>query len=104
MMTLQKKFILALVSMVIFMAIISGSISLLSVNQLLDRSVNYLQQGFKEQWNGFLVSHYEEKGNWEGLQLEVLRVTGDPRQREGGLSREGIRILVFDKEYNVVRV
>lgn len=101
-MTLRRKFILALVSMVIFMAIISGSISLLSVNLLLDRSVTYFKQEFTNQWNRILVSYYEEQGNWEGIQFHVMHIMEDPRQREWGLSRENIRVLVLDKDYTVV--
>ncbi|KUO58048.1 MAG: hypothetical protein APF84_18670 [Gracilibacter sp. BRH_c7a] len=101
-MTLRRRFILALVSMVIFMAIVSGSISLLSVNLLLDRSVSYVQQNFINQWNRVLVSYYEEQGSWEGVQYQVLHIMTDPRQRDGGLFRDNMKVLVFDKNYSAI--
>lgn len=101
-MTLRRRFIVALVSMVAFMAIVSGSISLISVNLLLERSVSYVQQNFINQWKRVLVSHYEEQGSWQGVQYQVLNIVADPRQRDGGLFRDNMRVLVFDKNYTMV--
>lgn len=101
-MTLRRKFILALVSMVIFMAILSGSISLLSVNILMNRSVSYIQQGITNQWNRYLVSYYEDHRDWEGLQSYIMETMENPHQRGWGLPRENIRIMVLDKDHKIV--
>lgn len=101
-MTLRRKFVIALVSMVAFMAIISGIISLLSVNLLLDRSVSYIQQTSINQWNRVLVSYYEEQGSWEGVQYQVSHTMTDPRQRDGILFKDNVRVLVLDKDYTAV--
>jgi len=72
------------------------------VNLLLDRSVSYVQQNFINQWNRVLVSYYEEQGSWEGVQYQVLHIMTDPRQRDGGLFRDNMKVLVFDKNYSAI--
>jgi len=100
--TLRRKFILALVSMVVFMTIISGSISLLSVDKLLDRSASYIQQGIMKQWNGFLLAYYEEHGSWEGIQEDIMHAMQDPQKREWRIPPENIRVMLLDKNFTVV--
>lgn len=98
-MTLRRKFILALAGMVVFMAVIAGSIALVSFNMLLDRSVSYIQQGLENQWESTLIAYYEKKDSWEGVQSQVQTVMHDPAQNAGGPPRDNIRIWVFDTEY-----
>ncbi|TCX56389.1 two-component sensor histidine kinase [Dehalobacter sp. 12DCB1] len=97
-MTLRRKFILALVGMVVFMAVIAGGISLFSFNKLLDRSVSYIQQGLATQWEIALISYYEKNGSWEGVQSQIQTMLHDPDSK-GSPPRGNLRIWIFDTAY-----
>lgn len=101
-MTLRRQFILALTGLVVFMAVIAGSISLFSFNQMLNRSVSYIQQGLETQWESALVTYYEENGSWEEVQSEVQAKLHGPVRLNDGPPRDNMRIWVFDTDYIAV--
>ncbi|MDA8441723.1 MAG: ATP-binding protein [Peptococcaceae bacterium] len=101
-MTLRSKFITALVGMLVLLSIIYGSISLLAVKSLLDRSVSYIQQGYVSQWNRDLVDYYTQHGNWDGIEAYLLQTTRDPRLPDFPMPRDSARIIVLDKSDNIV--
>lgn len=75
-MTLRRKFIMALISMVFFMAIVFTTIALISTQALLGNAETYVQQASGERMKQFLSVYYEGHGGWAGVQDYVLKVTG----------------------------
>ncbi|MHB1404814.1 MAG: sensor histidine kinase [Desulfitobacteriaceae bacterium] len=101
-MTLKRKFLIALISMVVFMSLVFAVISLTSLNFLLGHAVNYVQQGFNQQWNSLLSSYYTEHRSWDGVQNYVLRLMEDSNRRELTVERDSDRLYVFDAQRKVV--
>ena len=75
-MTLRRKFIMALIVMVFFMAIVFTSIAMFTTQALLGRAETYVQQASGERMNQLLSVYYENHGGWAGVQNYVLKVTG----------------------------
>lgn len=117
-MTLRSKFIMALIGMVFFMAIVFTSISMISTQALVTRAESFVQQASGERMNRLLSVYYESHGGWAGVQDYILKVTGaqdyvlkikeDPDQTFEGPSRDPQRYmvfqryLVFDQDNNVI--
>lgn len=107
-MTLRRKFIMALISMVFFMAIVFTTIALISTQALLGHAETYVQQASGERMNQLLSVYYEGHGGWAGVQNYVLKVTGAPDQTFERPSRDPQRYfvfqryLVFDQEDKVI--
>lgn len=103
-MTLRRKFILALIGMVFFMAIVFTSIALTSTQALLGHAQTYVQQAFGERLNQLLSVYYDGHGSWRGVQGYVLKITGapDPDEKFGRPPRDYQRFLVFDQNNVVV--
>lgn len=101
-MTLRRKFIAALVGMVIFMALIFAVISLFSIQSLLGHTVNYIEQSYTQQWNRILTYYYQEHGSWAGIEDYLKNILGDPHQKYSLFSRDSGPLLVFDNKDQVV--
>jgi len=101
-MTLRRKFIMALIGMVIFMAAVFTSIALMSTQALLGHAETYVQQASGERLNQLLSVYYESHGGWVGVQDYVLKVTEGPDQKFGRPPRDAQRYLVFDQEDKVI--
>lgn len=87
-MTLRRKFIMALVGMVFFMAIVFTAIALTSTQALLGHAETYVQQAYGESWKRLLSGYYEARGGWGGVQGYVTKIT--EAERRFGPIREGI--------------
>ena len=101
-MTLRSKFILALVGMVFFMAIVFTSIAMTSTRALLGHAETYVQQASGERLNQLLSVYYEGKGDWDGVQNYVSRVIEVPDSKFGHPPRDPQPFLVFDLQNKVV--
>ena len=101
-MTLRRKFIMALIGMVFFMAIVFTSIALIATHALVGHAENYVQQAFGERLNQQLSVYYEGNGGWTGVQDYVMKIEGSPDQRSGRPSRDFQSFLVFDQNNKVV--
>ncbi|WP_156922815.1 sensor histidine kinase [Desulfitobacterium metallireducens] len=82
------------------MAIVFSGIALTSVQFLLGHAVNYVEEGFKQQWNRTLTSYYMEHQSWEGVQEQVSKILENP-PRQGteipiAAPRPNERFYVFD--------
>ncbi len=101
-MTLRRKFLMALVGMVFFMAIVFTTISMLSTRALVGHAELYVQQASGERLNQLLSVYYEGHGSWAGVQDYVLKITEAPDQKFGRQPREPQRYLVFNLENRVI--
>lgn len=101
-MTLKRKFLIALIGMVVFMSLVFAAISLTSVEFLMGHAVTYVQQGFNQQWNSWLSSYYSEHQSWDHVQDYVLRLMEDSDRRELAVERNSDRLYVFDLEHKIV--
>lgn len=101
-MTLRRKFIIALISMIFFMAIIFAAIALHSAQSLLGHAETYVQQAYSQHWNRLLSIYYEDRGTWDGVQEYVSKVMKEPDQKYGWLYKDTPRFLVFDQTNTVV--
>ncbi|HZK55939.1 MAG TPA: ATP-binding protein [Desulfosporosinus sp.] len=101
-MTLRRKFIMSLIGMVFFMAIVFTSIALISTQALVGHAETYVQQAFVERLNQQLSVYYESNGSWTGVQDYVLKIEGSPDQRAGRSPREAPPFLVFNQNNKVV--
>ena len=120
-MTLRRKFIIALMSMVFFMAIVFTAIALLSTQALLGHAETYVQQAYGESWNRLLSGYYEAHGSWDGIQgyvtkiseaerrfgpivegIPATRALTEPDLKISRPQREGPRFWVFDLDQKVV--
>lgn len=101
-MTLRRKFIMALIGMVIFMSVVFTSISLISTRALLGHAETYVQQAFGERVNQQLSIYYEANGGWGGVQDYVAKFAEPPDQRFGHPPRDNQAFLVFDQKDQVV--
>ncbi|OLN32106.1 sensor histidine kinase [Desulfosporosinus metallidurans] len=100
-MTLRRKFILALIGMVFFMAIVFTSIALTSTQALLSHAESYVQQAFGERLSQLVSVYYENHGGWGGVQDYISKVL-EPDQKLGRPPHDSQRFLVFDQEDKVV--
>lgn len=104
--TLRRKFLMALVGLVCFMAIVFSGIALTSVQFLLGHAVNYVEEGFKQQWNRTLTVYYMEHQSWEGVQDQVTRILDNPPRPGTEVSvaspRGNERFYVFDVNRTIV--
>ena len=100
-MTLRRKFILALIGMVFFMAIVFTSIALTSTQALLSHAESYVQQAFSERLTQLVSVYYENHSGWGGVQDYISNVL-EPDQKLGRPPRDSQRFLVFDQENKVV--
>lgn len=101
-MTLRRKFIMALIGMVFFMAVVFTSIALISTQALVGHAETYVQQASGERLNQLLSVYYEGHGGWVGVQDYVLKITEGPDQKFGRPPRDTQRYLVFDQEDKVI--
>ena len=101
-MTLRRKFIMALIGMVFFMAIVFTSIALIATQALVGHAESYVQQAFVERLNQQLSVYYEENGSWTGVQDFVVKIEGQPDQKFGRSPRDSPSFLVFDQNNIVV--
>lgn len=101
-MTLRRKFLMALVSLVCFMAIIFSGIALSSVQYLLGHAVSFVQQGFNQQWNRTLTLYYMEHQSWDGVQVQVSDVLENSARPDVAAPRGNERFYVFDTHQTVV--
>ncbi len=101
-MTLRQKFLIALVGMVFFMAIIFATISLSSISSLVSRSSNYIGQSYTQQLERSLIYFYQQHKNWTGVQEYIQSITGTSNQKLRPILRGNERILVFDSNKNLV--
>ncbi len=101
-MTLRRKFIMALIGMVFFMAIVFTSIALIATQALVGHAESYVQQAFGERLNQQLSVYYEGNGGWTGVQDYVMKIEGPPDQRSGRPPRDFQFFLVFDQNNKVV--
>ncbi|MHB1651845.1 MAG: sensor histidine kinase [Desulfitobacteriaceae bacterium] len=100
-MTLRRKFLLALVGMVVFLSIIFGVISLWSMQALQGHAIKYIGQSFVQQWDRLLTYYYEEHGSWDGTQNYVDKIIGEPG-RKYWWTRDNEHFYVFDSQAKVV--
>jgi len=101
--TLRRKFIIALISMVFFMAIVFTTIALVSTQALLGHAETYVQQAYGESWNRLLSGYYEAHGSWGGVQGYVKKIIEEPERRFGAMigQNESVRILILpDSKFN----
>jgi two-component system sensor histidine kinase BaeS len=97
---------MALVGLVCFMAIVFSGIALASVQFLLGHAVNYVEEGFKQQWNRTLTAYYMQHQSWEGVQEQVSKILDNP-PRQGveppvAAPRSNERFYVFDVNKMIV--
>lgn len=93
---------MALVGLVCFMAIVFTGIALASVQYLLGHAVNYVQQGFNQQWNRTLTSYYMEHQSWNGVQDYVSKVLNNIPRADVSTPRESERFYVFDANQKII--
>ncbi|MDP4128185.1 MAG: HAMP domain-containing protein, partial [Bacillota bacterium] len=101
-MTLRRKFILALIGMVFFMAIVFTAIAYTSTQALLDHAESYVQQAYSDRLSQLASAYYENHAGWSGVQDYVLKVIEASDQRPGRPPRDPQRFLVFDQGDRVV--
>lgn len=101
-MNLRSKFILALISMVIFMSVVFTAISVLSQLALLRNAESYMWQSFSDNFVRFLSVYYEDHQSWAGVHNYVMKVTDMPEQEFDGHDRDFQPYLVFDQEDKVI--
>ncbi|CAA7599511.1 Two component system, signal transduction histidine kinase [Acididesulfobacillus acetoxydans] len=100
-MTLRRKFLFALVGLVIFLSLIFGGISLWSMQSLLGHAVQYIGQSYSQQWERLLTYYYEQEGSWNGVQSYVSRIIADPHQ-DWLMGKDNEHLLLFDARRKVV--
>ncbi|TGE39599.1 HAMP domain-containing protein [Desulfosporosinus fructosivorans] len=96
-MTLRRKFIMALIGMVIFMSIVFISIAMVSSIALVTRAESYVQQASGERLKQLLTDYYESQRSWVGVQGYVVKITEGLDPKFGRPSREPQHYLVFDQ-------
>lgn len=102
-MTLRRKFLLALIGMVIFMSIVFTFIALTSTQALLGHAETYVQQAFGERFNRMLSIYYESHSSWDGVQEYITKINqGPPDQKFSRPPRDFQRFLVFNQADKVV--
>lgn len=101
-MTLRRKFILALIGMVVFMAIVFTTIALTSTQALLGHAESYVQQAFGDRMSQLVSIYYDNHGDWSGVQEYVLKVIELPDQKLGHPPHDPQHFLVFDQNNRVV--
>jgi Signal transduction histidine kinase len=101
-MTLRRKFILALIGMVVFMAIVFTSIALTSTQTLLGHAQSYVDQAFEDRLSQLITIYYENHNGWVGVQGYVQQVIDVPDQKLGRPPHDPQRFLVFDQSDKVV--
>ncbi|MDD2233470.1 MAG: ATP-binding protein [Desulfitobacteriaceae bacterium] len=101
-MTLRSKFIMALVGMVFFMALVFTVIALISTKALLGHAETYVQEAFGERLNQQLSIYYADNKDWKGVQDYVLKIMEPPDHTFGRPPRDPQRFLVFDQEDKVI--
>lgn len=101
-MTLRRKFILALIGMVVFMALVFTVIALESTQSLMGHAESYIQQAFADRLIQLTGTYYENHSGWAKLQDYVQKTIVVPDQKFGRPPRDPQRFLVFDQGNQVV--
>lgn len=101
-MSLRRKFLLALVSLVFFMAIIFAVISMYFMQALLGHAVNYIEQGYTQQWNRVLTTYYLDHGSWDGVEGYILKMHDSQDDKLHLLPIDNGPLLVFNQKEKVV--
>lgn len=102
-MTLRRKFILALIGMVVFMSIVFAGIALTSTQALIGHAETYVQQSFGDHLSQLLSVYYGGHNSWEGVQDHVSQVmTTPPDPKFAHPPRDFQRFLVFDQNNKVI--
>lgn len=101
-MTLRRKFIMALIGMIVFMSIVFTSIALMSTQSLLGHAETYVMQAYGDHLEQLLSVYYESHNNWDGIQNYIMKVTEPPNQKFSRPPRDYQRFLVLDQTNQVI--
>lgn len=88
------------------MAIVFSVIALTSIQFLLGHAVNYVEEGFKNQWTRTLTAYYMEHQSWENVQDQVSEILESSPRPDSEVSvaapRGNERFYVFDANQTIV--
>lgn len=104
--TLRRKFLMALVGSVCFLAVVFSGIALTSFQYLIGHTNSLVQEGFKQQWGRTMTAYYMEHQSWKGAQEQVTKILENPpRPRDENIPKTfwiNERFYVFDLNQVIV--